>query len=174
MRLYFFASVCPVKIFNICIIHYIWDEKTFLLYHGLGFCLVEAGRVEDSTFMENTMQVHRRWAQLGGSHIKWKVRRRRTSTSVKSLSITKFLFEALAMFSSWTKLRTSSRFLHGLSHWNRFFEPLTSSMFLYTLMLLCIKEKQWRITSLPYRYHHQDARQSPRQQGKRASIRFHP
>ena len=24
--------------------------------HGLGFCLEEAGRVEDSTFMENTMQ----------------------------------------------------------------------------------------------------------------------
>ena len=32
------------------------------------------------------------------------------------LSITKFLFEALAMFSSVTKLRTSPRFLHGLSY----------------------------------------------------------
>ena len=30
---------------------------------------------------------------------------------------------------SGTKLRTSTRFLHGLSHWNRFYEPLTTSMF---------------------------------------------
>ncbi len=30
------------------------------LKRGLGFCLEEAGRVEDSTFMENTMQAHRR------------------------------------------------------------------------------------------------------------------
>ena len=28
---------------------------SILLYHGLGFCLEEAGRVEDSTFMENTL-----------------------------------------------------------------------------------------------------------------------
>ena len=33
------------------------------------------------------------------------------------------------MFCSWTKLRTSPRFLHGLYHRNRFFEPLTSTMF---------------------------------------------
>ena len=31
-----------------------------LLYYGLDFCLEEAGRVEDSTFKRNTMQVHRR------------------------------------------------------------------------------------------------------------------
>ena len=114
--------------------HYIWVEYAFLLYHRLGFCLVEAGRVEDSTFMENTMQAHWRWAQLGAGHIKWKVRRRRTSASVKSLSITKFLFEAPIAFSVRTKLRTSPRFLHGLNDWNRFFEPLTSSMFPRTLM----------------------------------------
>ena len=31
-----------------------------VLNHGLDFCLDEAGRVEDSTFLENTMQAHRR------------------------------------------------------------------------------------------------------------------
>ena len=109
------------------------------MYHRLGFCLVEASRVEDSTFMENTMQAHRRWAQLGGCQIKWKVRRRRTSTYAQSLSITKFLFEALAIFSSWTKLRTSTRFLHGLTYWNRFFEPLTSTTFPRTLIIFYLK-----------------------------------
>ena len=128
------------KIFYTGIIHYIWIEETSLLHHRLGFCLEVAGRVEDSTFMGNTMQAHRRWAQLGGSHIKWKVRRRRTSTSAKILSITKFLFEALAMFSSWTKLRTSPRFLHGLSYWNRFFEPPTSTMFPRTTMIFISKD----------------------------------
>jgi hypothetical protein len=34
--------------------------------------------------------------------------------AVKSLPIKKFLFEALAAFSTVTKLRTSLRFLHGL------------------------------------------------------------
>ena len=110
-----------------------------MLYLRLAFCLVEAGRVEDSTFMENTMQAHWRWAQLGAGHIKWKVRRRRTSASVKSLSITKFLFEAPIAFSVRTKLRTSPRFLHGLNDWNRFFEPLTSSMFPRTLMVSYIR-----------------------------------
>ena len=36
------------------------DIRASLLYVGLGFCLVEAGWVEDSTFIENTMQAHRR------------------------------------------------------------------------------------------------------------------
>ena len=34
-------------------------NKPFCCIVGLA-CLVEAGRVEDSTFMENTMQAHRR------------------------------------------------------------------------------------------------------------------
>ena len=79
------------------------------------FFLEEEVRVGDPTLLGNTMQVHRRWAQLGASDKRGVVRRRRTSATVNSLSIMKFLFEALIQFSLRTKLQTSLRFLHGLS-----------------------------------------------------------
>lgn len=68
-----------------------------LLIQGLVLCLEEIGRVEDPTSGRNTMQVHRRWTQLGASEIMREVRRRRTFTIDKCLSIMKFLYEALAL-----------------------------------------------------------------------------
>ena len=71
-----------------------------------------AGRRPD--FISNTMQAHRRWAQLGECDMRRIVRRRRTSAITNFLSIIKFLSEALILCSLRTKLRTSARFLHGL------------------------------------------------------------
>ena len=85
-----------------------------ILRFGAYFFLEEEGRVGDPTLCGNTMQAHRRWAQLGACDERSVVRRRRTSKSGNLLSVMKFLFEALAAFGNVTKLRTSPRFLHGL------------------------------------------------------------
>ena len=79
-------------------------------------CLEEADRAECP------ISKGKRHASGSKAHEAWctaadcQVRRRRTSIFVRNLPIKKFLFEALAAFSSMTKLRTSARFLHGLSH----------------------------------------------------------
>ena len=88
----------------------------FFARFGAYFFLEEEVRVEDPTLYGNTMQAHRRWAQLGACNMRHNVRRRRTSKSGNLLSVMKFLYEALSLFSLRTKLRTTPRFLHGLSH----------------------------------------------------------
>ena len=65
---------------------------------------------------ENTMRVGRRPTKLGAPLPTVKCVEDELPYSSKNLPIKKFLFEALAAFSSMTKLRTSARFLHGLSH----------------------------------------------------------
>ena len=102
---------------------------SFFVRFGAYFFLEEERRVEGPTLYGNTMQAHRRRAQFGACDMRHDLRRRRTSKSGNLLSVMKFLYGALSWFSPRAKLRTSPRFMHGLSQWNRFSEPLTSSMF---------------------------------------------
>ena len=77
---------------------------------------------------------------------------RRTSPAVKWPLISKFLFEALGVVCFRTKLRTSARFLHGLTYWSWFFEPLTPSMFL--LEIPCRKVDKTVVPALVLRRHY--------------------
>ena len=82
---------------------------------GLGFCLEEADRVEGPISIgkhhASGSKAHEAWCEAESD----KVRRRRTTTACKVLTIKKFLYEAHTLTLFWTKLRPSPTLLHGLS-----------------------------------------------------------